>query len=56
MYSGKRLMHGVEMLRPGRPKLSYIETGAKLLDAFPAEKHVVTETTIADLIKSQESK
>lgn len=33
---------------------AFVKTAAELLDVFPAEKHVVAETTIADLIKSQE--
>ena len=51
----EKIMEGIDSLKPSRPKLAYIETGARLLDAFPAEKHLVAETTVEDLIKAQES-
>lgn len=36
-------------------QLNYLIFGAKLLDVLPAEKHVTTDVSLADLIKAQEA-
>ena len=43
---------GMSKLGPGRAQLGYLQTGAELLDSYPAKKHQiedVTPQTYADL-------
>ena len=54
VFIAQKIVHGATQLRPGKPQLGYIQTGAELLDVKPATKQINAEGSIDDLIKAQE--
>lgn len=54
-FIATKIVTGAKLLRPGKPQLGYLQTGAELLSAFPPKTTIAADASIEDLIKSQES-